>query len=142
MKKKLTVGIFLALVVVLVASIVVVDGADAARPHSATANLTYTSNEDGTGNLTFTVSWEKYGAWGYSWLVGNTTDTSIPYTTIRGDISLNERTTFGNELVYDQSNLPCGQIYFSRFYLRGKNDRPIKQTDTIVRLTTDDCPDP
>jgi len=65
MKKKLTVGVFLALVVVLVASIVVVGDADAAKP-LRTVNATITATPDGdTGNCTISVSyeWENIGAW-------------------------------------------------------------------------------
>jgi hypothetical protein len=141
MKKKLTVGVFLVLAAVLVASIVGVRVADAARPHSITADLDYISNGDGTGNLTLTVSWEKYGAWGYRWMLGNyTPGAGSPDIFANYKIPLNERTTFDSIVVYDESDLPCGRNYWTRFFLYGKNDRPIKHADRIARLTTDDCP--
>ena len=136
MKKKLTVGVFLTLAVVLVASVVAVGGADAARPHLIVANVNYLSNGDNTGNVTLTVSWEKYGAWSYVWLLGNKTPGALgSYDRLGGaTILLNERTTSGSEVVYDESDLPCGQEYWARFYLRGKNERPIHGADDIMAV--------
>jgi hypothetical protein len=64
MKKKQTVGVFLILAVALVASIVTVDGADAAPPYrNVDVEVYWASNGDGTYNLTPTVSWSGVGVW-------------------------------------------------------------------------------
>ena len=65
MKKKLTVGVFLALAVVLVASIVGVGVADAGKPvRTVTADIDYIDNGNDTHNVTLTMSWDNWGAWG------------------------------------------------------------------------------
>jgi hypothetical protein len=86
MKKKLTIGVFLALAVVLVASIVGVSVADAAKPVrfvTATINATPDPEEIGNCSVSVNVVWENYGAWWidlkwYKDLDSNPVDAVIP----------------------------------------------------------------
>jgi hypothetical protein len=143
MKKKLTIGVFLALAVVLVASIVGVGVADAGKPDRIITDVTYISNENGTGNVTFTVSWEKKSAWGFEWFFGNiTTGETGSWTRIDsgGGPFPEGRTSSDYKVLVAQSNLPCGQDYYGSVHLHKKNGEIMQWGSDSITETAESCP--
>jgi len=145
MKKKLTVGVFLALAVVLVASIVGVGNADAARPRQLIgANVTYVSNENGTCNVSVSVGWENFSAKGYRLLLNKQEEEgiSVPIVNIAS-----ETVGFGPgnnksgelELLVTVPDQPCQWDYFVNFWLIKKNGTQVPRAHTFMRITAD-CP--
>ena len=130
MKKKLTVGVFLILAVVLVASIVGVGGADAAKPHFVTATVTYMPTGGDNGNVTIRAAWEKYGPSEVFWWLGEAPKGMTgPHTRVdSGYTDLGGRTASYNDVVTVKPNLPCDKNYKAYIWLIAKNGRTIKGT--------------
>jgi hypothetical protein len=139
MKKKLTIGIFLALAVVLVASIVGVGVADAGKPvRTVTAYIDYIGNGDGAGNVTLTVSWDNYGAWGIQWRLDRQPEVGFPpIETIATNTTWFEsgRTTSGSETLITIPNQPCPYDYFANVYLVRKSGKHISWASGFDRVT-------
>ena len=145
MKKKLTIGVFLALAVVLVASIVGVGIADAAKPPQLIgANVTYVSNDNGTCNVSVYLGWENYSAKGCTLKLQRQDGIGgLNIETIVEDIiwfeSGNNRS--GELLLVTVPNEPCGWDYFTNVRLIKKNGNQIPMASTFMRVTAD-CPVP
>ena len=133
MKKKLTVGVFLILAVVLVASIVVVGDADAAKPvRTMTVNMS--TIPDGTGNCTLIAEapFEGYRALGYDvrwyeldgpfkYQVGREISYFVSGATRSGTLEL-----VCVDYKGDVAPQPCGPTYEVYVELIRKNGKPIR----------------
>ena len=143
MKKKFTVGVFLALAVVLVASIVGVGGADAAKPvRTLTPDIVYTDNGDNTGTVTMDVSWDNYGAWGIRWSVGKLPNgaTGTISSFDSGEIVFEDgRTTSGTEILPTQYDQPCGYDYYLTVHLLKKNGSIVRNAYDMKKAIAPDC---
>jgi hypothetical protein len=144
MKKKLTIGVFLALAVVLVASIVGVGVADAGKPVGS-VNATITATPDGiTGNCTLSanIAWDNYGTWSfdYWWSVDKGSGFE-PLYGARDHMDL-KRHIDGDKVKFLPTDKfrECGNVYKFEVQLLKKNGNPVRGDSYASNVETCTCP--
>ena len=138
MKKKLTIGVFLALAVVLVASIVGVGVADAVKPiRTVTADITATTYETEC-NLSANIVWENYGAWEYDVWWYKDSATEYFYST---RAHLMERIIDGDYTTYvpESKDTPCTSDYRVEIQLNRKGGKHIRGAFNSSDVETCNC---
>jgi len=146
MKKKLTVGVFLALAVVLVASIVGVGGADAGKPsREIDIRLLTVGKVADSGYITFDYGWDGWGAWGARVRIHQFVTNTGAHEGIILDSLLprvpKRTTSFAGAAAISDSAIECGHDYRAQIWLIKKNGSDVRDASTISggRITYE-CP--